>query len=77
MSPILVATYTRLSVIGALLASNTFDGVNLLCSIMQMPSGVLVEMVRIFNARNAVMLVSEITVLSDGEVAKTIVDYHE
>ena len=44
---------------------------------MQMPPDVPVEMVRIFNARNAVMPVSEIIVLSDGEVARAIVDHYD
>ena len=42
-----------------------------------MPPGVPVGTVGIGNARNAAMLAAEIIALSDGEVAKAIVDYRD
>ena len=75
--PGVVAAHTILPVIGVPLASGPLNGVDSLYSIVQMPPGVPVGTVGIGNARNAAMLAAEIIALSDGEVAKAIVDYRE
>ena len=75
--PGVVAAHTILPVIGVPLASGPLNGVDSLYSIVQMPPGVPVGTVGIGNARNAAMLAAEIIALSDGEVAKSIVDYRE
>ena len=63
--------------IGVPLAAGPLNGVDSLYSIVQMPPGVPVGTVGIGNARNAAMLAAEIIALSDGEVAKAIVDYRD
>ena len=75
--PGVVAAHTILPVIGVPLASGPLNGVDSLYSIVQMPPGVPVATVGIGNARNAAMLAAEIIALSDGEVAKAIVDYRD
>jgi 5-(carboxyamino)imidazole ribonucleotide mutase len=75
--PGVVAAHTILPVIGVPLASGPLNGVDALYSIVQMPPGVPVGTVGIGNARNAAMLAAEIIALSDGEVAKAIVDYRD
>ena len=75
--PGVVAAHTILPVIGVPLASGPLNGVDSLYSIVQMPPGVPVGTVGIGNARNAAMLAAEIIALSDGEVAKAIVDYRD
>ena len=75
--PGVVAAHTILPVIGVPLASGPLNGVDSLYSIVQMPPGVPVGTVGIGNARNAAMLAAEIIALSDGDVAKAILDYRE
>ncbi len=75
--PGVVAAHTILPVIGVPLASGPLNGVDSLYSIVQMPPGVPVGTVGIGNARNAAMLAAEIIALSDGAVAKAIVDYRD
>ena len=75
--PGVVAAHTILPVIGVPLASGPLNGVDSLYLIVQMPPGVPVGTVGIGNARNAAMLAAEIIALSDGEVAKAIVDYRD
>ena len=59
---------TPLPVIGVPIKTNTFDGVDSLYSIVQMPSGIPVATVSINGAKNAGILAAQILSVVDSDL---------
>ena len=70
--PGMIASMTRLPVIGVPVALRTLDGMDSLLSIVQMPNGVPVATVGIGQAKNAGILALRILGLENGSVAKSL-----
>ena len=64
--PGVVASLTTKPVIGVPLSGNTLDGMDVLLSIVQMPSGMPVATVAIDGAKNAALLAVQMGALSDA-----------
>jgi 5-(carboxyamino)imidazole ribonucleotide mutase len=74
--PGMVASLTTLPVIGVpILSRNSIDGWDSILSILQMPGGVPVATVALNGALNAGIIAAQIVALSEGEVAKKLMDY--
>lgn len=73
--PGMVASMTRLPVIGVPIRSKTLDGLDSLLSILQMPPGIPVATVAVDGARNAGLLAARILSLSRPELARRLEDY--
>jgi 5-(carboxyamino)imidazole ribonucleotide mutase len=74
--PGMVASLTALPVIGVpILSRNSIDGWDSILSILQMPGGVPVATVALNGALNAGIIAAQIVALSEGEVAKKLMDY--
>lgn len=69
-----IAALTTLPVIGVPIRSS-FDGLDSLLSIVQMPPGIPVATVGVDGALNAAVLASQILALSDAEIARRVSDY--
>lgn len=69
-----IASLTTLPIIGVPIRS-TFDGLDSLLSIVQMPPGIPVATVGVNGALNAAILASEILALSDEQICKKVEDY--
>ncbi len=67
-----LASYTRLPVIGVPVKSNDLGGLDALLSIVQMPSGVPVSCVAIDGGANAAWLAARILAVSDDELAEKL-----
>ncbi len=65
----MLASVTRLPVIGVPVAVGTLDGMDSLLSIVQMPKGVPVATVAVNGARNAGLLAVRILAVEDPELA--------
>lgn len=70
--PGMVASMTRLPVIGVPVPLAHMDGMDSLLSIVQMPAGVPVATVGVGNARNAGLLAARILGVHDEEIAKQL-----
>ena len=70
--PGMLASVTRLPVIGVPVRTTALDGMDSLLSIVQMPRGVPVATVAIDNARNAGLLAGRILALSDPHLAERV-----
>ncbi len=70
--PGMVATKTRLPVIGVPVQSKALNGIDSLLSIAQMPAGVPVATMAIGGAANAALLAARILALHDGDVARAL-----
>lgn len=70
--PGMIASMTRLPVIGVPVALRTLDGMDSLLSIVQMPNGVPVATVGIGQAKNAGILALRILALENESVAKSL-----
>lgn len=66
--PGVVAAYTNLPVIGIPIKTKSFDGIDSLLSIIEMPKGVPVATVGVNNAENAVLLALRILACSDTPI---------
>lgn len=75
--PGMVASLTRLPVIGVPVESKVLKGVDSLHSIVQMPAGIPVATVAIGNARNAGLLALRILAIEDSELASMLDDFHK
>ena len=75
--PGMLASVTRLPVIGVPVPLRYLDGMDSLLSILQMPAGVPVATVGVANARNAGLLAARILALSDADLAKRLEDHAE
>ena len=74
--PGMVASLTALPVIGVpILSRNSIDGWDSILSILQMPGGVPVATVALNGALNAGIIAAQIVALSEGEVAKKLMNY--
>lgn len=63
-----IAGLTTLPVIGVPIRSKTFDGLDSLLSVVQMPSGIPVATVAIDGAKNAALLTIEILALNNEDL---------
>ncbi len=75
--PGMVASLTRLPVIGVPVQSKALSGLDSLLSIVQMPKGVPVATVAIGNAGNAGLLAVRILAVEDAELAGRLDAFHE
>lgn len=73
--PGMLASVTRLPVIGVPISLANLDGIDSLLSIAQMPAGVPVATMAIDGAKNAALMAMRILAISDGELA-TKLDQH-
>ena len=71
-----IAALTTLPVIGVPIRSS-FDGLDSLLSIVQMPPGIPVATVGVNGAQNAAILASQILALADPEVAERVKAYKD
>lgn len=71
-----IASLTSLPVIGVPIRSS-FDGLDALLAIVQMPPGIPVATVGVNGALNAAVLATEILALTDPEIEKRIYAYKE
>ena len=69
-----IAALTTLPVIGVPIRSS-FDGLDSLLSIVQMPPGIPVATVGVNGAQNAAILASQILALSDDDIASRVAEY--
>lgn len=70
--PGMVASLTTLPVIGVPVALKSFDGMDSLMSIVQMPAGVPVATVGVDNAKNAALLAARILGVSDTGISSKV-----
>ncbi len=75
--PGMVASMTRLPVVGVPVNVTPLNGVDALYSIAQMPAGIPVATVGVDNARNAGLLAARIVALGDPAVAKRLEAYRD
>ena len=79
--PGVVAALTPLPVIGVPIALKTFDGMDSLLSIVQMPAGIPVATVGVGGAKNAAILATRILGIGDpsisAKVSKAMIDIHD
>jgi 5-(carboxyamino)imidazole ribonucleotide mutase len=73
--PGVIASYTRLPVIGVPIKTDDLGGMDSLLSIVQMPKGIPVACVAINGAVNAALLAVEILSLSDPELNNRLIEY--
>lgn len=69
-----IASLTTLPVIGVPIRSS-FDGLDALLAIVQMPPGIPVATVGVNGALNAAILASEILAIGDEEIATRVLEY--
>lgn len=70
--PGMVAALTPLPVIGVPIALKSFDGLDSLLSIVQMPSGIPVATVGVGNAKNAALLAARILGVKDSAISAKV-----
>jgi len=75
--PGMLASATRLPVVGVPVPLRHLDGMDSLLSIAQMPRGVPVATVAVGNATNAGLLAVRMLALSDPELAEELEDHRE
>ena len=79
--PGIVAALTPLPVIGVPIALESFDGLDSLLSIVQMPAGIPVATVGVGGAKNAALLASRILGIGDAaisaKVSKAMIENHD
>jgi len=73
--PGVTAANTLLPVIGVPIKGQSFEGMDSLLSIVQMPSGIPVATVTVNGAKNAALLAIEILALSDNNIKDKLNDY--
>ena len=73
--PGVTAANTLLPVIGVPIKGQSFEGMDSLLSIVQMPSGIPVATVAVNGAKNAALLAIEILALSDNNIKDKLNDY--
>lgn len=70
--PGMVASLTPLPVIGVPIALKSFDGMDSLLSIVQMPAGIPVATVGVGNAKNAALLAARILGVKDAAISAKV-----
>lgn len=79
--PGVIAALTSLPVIGVPIALKSFDGMDSLLSIVQMPAGIPVATVGVGGAKNAAILATRILGIGDAaiseKVSKAMVEIHD
>lgn len=75
--PGVIAANTTLPVIGVPVKGAALEGVDALCSIVQMPPGIPVATVAIDGAMNAAILAVQILALGDSALAASLAAYKE
>jgi 5-(carboxyamino)imidazole ribonucleotide mutase len=70
--PGMIAALSPLPVIGVPIALKTFDGLDSLLSIVQMPAGIPVATVGVGGAKNAGILATRILGIGDAEISKKV-----
>ncbi len=77
--PGVIASHTTLPVIGVPLASGSFEGMDALLSIVQMPPGIPVATVAVgkVGAKNAAILAVEMLALSDKALGRKLAEHRE
>ncbi|MDP1719694.1 MAG: 5-(carboxyamino)imidazole ribonucleotide mutase [Candidatus Nanopelagicaceae bacterium] len=79
--PGVIAALTPLPVIGVPIALKSFDGMDSLLSIVQMPAGIPVATVSVGGAKNAAILATRILGIGDAgisaKVSKAMVEIHD
>jgi len=73
--PGVTAANTLLPVIGVPIKVKSFEGMDSLLSIVQMPSGIPVATVAVDGAKNAAILAVEILAVSDKDIRNKLKDY--
>jgi 5-(carboxyamino)imidazole ribonucleotide mutase len=73
--PGMLASVTRLPVIGVPVDATPLDGLDSLLSIVQMPAGIPVATMAIGGAANAGLMAARILALSDAELARALDEY--
>lgn len=73
--PGVIASYTRLPVIGIPVKTSDLGGLDSLLSIVQMPPGVPVATVAINGAKNAALLAVQILALKYDDIKQKFIDY--
>lgn len=74
--PGMVASITRLPVIGVPISLKHFDGLDSLLSIVQMPNGIPVATVAVDAAKNAALLAIRMLATEDASLAEQLTNYH-
>ena len=74
--PGMVASITRLPVIGVPISLKHFDGLDSLLSIVQMPNGIPVATVAVDAAKNAALLAIRMLATEDSSLAEQLTTYH-
>ena len=75
--PGVVSAYTNLPVIGIPIKSKTFNGLDSLLSIVEMPKGVPVACVGVDNATNAVLFALRILASTSEDINKKMTAYRQ
>lgn len=71
----IVAAYTTLPVIGVPIKGSSFEGMDSLLSVVQMPSGIPVATVAVNGSKNAALLALEMQGVYDPEIADKLADF--
>lgn len=74
--PGVIAAFTPIPVIGVPIKS-TFDGLDALLAIVQMPPGIPVATVAVNGAQNAAILAAQILATADKELSERVMKYKE
>ena len=72
-----IAALTTLPVIGVPILGKSFEGLDSLLSMVQMPSGIPVATVAINGSKNAGILAAKILALNDSELSQKLTDYQQ
>ncbi|NOZ47130.1 MAG: 5-(carboxyamino)imidazole ribonucleotide mutase [Chlorobi bacterium] len=73
--PGVTAANTTLPVIGVPIKGKSFEGMDSLLSIVQMPSGIPVATVAVDGAKNAALLAVEILAIEDNDIKERLKEY--
>jgi len=72
-----IAALTTLPVIGVPILGKSFNGLDSLLSMVQMPSGIPVATVAVNGSKNAGILAAKILALNDSELSQKLTDYQQ
>jgi len=73
----IIAALTTLPVIGVPILGKSFNGLDSLLSMVQMPSGIPVATVAVNGSKNAGILAAKILALNDPELSQKLTDYQQ
>ena len=72
-----VAAFTTLPVIGVPIKGSSFEGMDSLLSMVQMPSGIPVAVVAVNGAKNAALLALEILAVTDKAIEEKMTEFRK